>query len=360
MLRRSNWLAGRTLGLISAAVCLTWGCDEAAPKAEHRALSVVLVRETPLFSQIAEDEVIDAEWASDSTLFLSVARGKELLLVAWNGRVSTRVASEGRGPGEVIGAMWLLRRGDSALVSVDILQPRVSWWSINGELLHESNPELPFITGAWSTRDGIVVRVARPRHFTYTWLDDSGRVGANTAFPSERNSAGTSCGYCPSAVSENHRIAMAVSDTTYRFLISNRAGDSLANVSRESIPRVRLSPAQLDSVREDAEALQALFERTRASEATRERFRSRTHPEYATRFISRSVRYDERQWLWVQRSVYSGDSAEIDVFDESSDYFGTVRLPPGTVLRRVSSGRLLITHTNGDSRTVVREYRTGW
>lgn len=356
----SRWLAGRSLGLVSAVLCFVWACDNTSPGSTHRTLALSLVRETPRSSQIAEDEVIDAEWATDSTLFLSVARGKELLLVKWNGSIRTRVASEGRGPGEVIGAMWLLRRGDSALASIDVLQPRVSWWSTNGELLYESNPELPFITGAWSTRDGIVVRVARPSHFTYTWLDDSGRVETNVAFHSERNSGEASCGYCPSAVSGNHRIAMAVADSSYRFLISTRAGDTLQDIGREGIPRVRLSSAQLDSVRADAEALQALFERTRASEATRERFRSRTHPEYMNRFISRSVRYDERQRLWVQRSVISGDSAEIDVFNESSDYVGTIRLPPGTVLRRVSSGRLLVSHTDGNDRTVLKEYRIAW
>ncbi len=176
-------------------------------------------------------------------------------------------------------------------------------------------------------------------------------------FPSQLDDASGSCSYCPSAVSTLGLIARATSDTSYRVLRSRKDGDTLRAIERQGVPRVRLSASQLDSLAEGARKFQELLDRSNASQQQRDRFRSRTHPEFANRFISRSIRFDEEEKLWVQRAVTAGDSAEVDLFDVRSKYLGTMRFPPGAVLRRVSEGRALTTITYANDRTVIAEYR---
>lgn len=324
---------------------------------ENVPLTVELLRRTPASSTFALEEIADVEWATDSTLFLSIARGRELVLVRWDGTLQRRVSGKGRGPGEVLWAPWLLRRNDSTLVSIDIRQLRMSWWSIAGDLVHESSFELPFIAGAWSTPDGIFLRAALTPQWWFVWFDDSGRVVEKRGFTSEAISPNTTCPSCVMAVSPHGSIAMAAADTSYRFLRTSADGDSLPAAGRPEIPRAQLSASQRDSLGGEAQKVEAMLNRLDAPDRIRTRFMSRMDPEFLPRFMARSVRLDESESLWIQRYVTGGDSAEVDVFDARSKYLGTVRFAPGTVLRRVSNGRILTSHTDDAVRTTIVEYR---
>lgn len=308
-------------------------------------------------SVLSNSDVLDIDWATESTLFASTMLGQELDLVRWDGTRQRTVARRGSGPGEVLGAAWLLRQDDSTLVSIDILQPRISWWTIAGDLRHESHPEVPFITGAWSTRSGLVLRIARPTLTTFTWFDDAGRAAQNRAFAAERGSSTSSCGSCATAVGHDGSIAMAIADTSYRFLRIGPDGDTLPPVQRVGHPLVRFSRSQQDSLDVRAQQIEALMDRVGADARTRARFRTRMYPEFLPRFMPRSVFLDSEERLWVQRQVTSGDSAEVDLFDSDADYVGTMRLPPGSTLRRVDAPRLLVSITDPQGRTTIAEFR---
>lgn len=340
-----------TVALLSIVAC------EEPPAVERAVIDVELTRTTPTISVISSDDVLDVAWAAESTLFVSTLLGQQLDLIHWNGTRLRAVARKGNGPGEVQAAAWLLRRDDSTLVSVDILQPRISWWSVSGALRHEVTPELPFITGAWSTRAGLALRIARPTHTSFTWFDDSGRVLLNRGFAAARNSSTTSCGSCATAVGADGSIAMAIADTSYRFLRVGPDGDTLPPVRRLGHPLVRFSPSQQDSLEVRARQIEALMDRVGADARTRARFRTRMYPEFLPRFMPRSVFLDSDERLWVQRQVTYGDSAEVDLFGADSDYLGTMRLPPGSTLRRVNASRLLVSIIDPRGMTTIAEFR---
>lgn len=348
---RSRTLAIRALALLSFLAC------SEPPIADWTPISVALTRATPAVSIVSSDDVLDVTWATDSTLFVSMLLGQQLDLVRWNGTRQRAVARKGNGPGEVQGAAWLLRRDDSTLVSVDIMQPRIAWWSLSGDLRHEVTPELPFITGAWSTGLGLALRIARPTHTTFTWFDDSGRVLFNRAFTAARNSSTSSCGSCATAVGADGLIAMAIADTGYRFLRINVNGDTLRPVDHPGHPLPGFSPSQQDSLEVRAQQIRALMDRINADARTRAQFRARMYPKTRARFMPRSVFLDDDARLWVQRQVTGGDSAEVDLFDADADYIGTIRLPPGSTLRRVDAPRLLVSITDPQGRTTIAEFR---
>lgn len=348
---RSRLSTMSILGLL-----LSSGCAEPSA-AVKRSLDIELVRTTPEVSVFSNDDVLDVTWATESTLFVATLLGQELDLVHWDGTRQHAVARKGNGPGEVQGAAWLLRSDDSTLVSVDILQPRITWWTVAGGLKREANPEVPFITGAWITGAGLVLRVARPTHTTFTWFDDSGGVLQNVAFKAERSSPTSSCGSCATAIGASGLIAMATADTSYRFIRVHMEGDTLQPVERRGIPLVRFSTSQRDSLATRARQIEALLDRTKANDRTRARFRSRMYPEFAPRFMPRSIFVDDDDRLWVQRQVATGDSAEVDLFDVDAEYRGTMRLPPGATLRRVHGARMLMTVTDAQDRTSIAEFR---
>ena len=99
------------------------------------------------------------------------------------------------------------------------------------------------------------------------------------------------------------------------------------------------------------------MDRVDADDRTRARFKTRMYPEFLLPFRARSVFLDEEESLWVQRNVTGGDSAEVDLFDRQSAYLGTIRFAPGTILRRVQRGRVLVSHVNDEFRTTIAEYR---
>lgn len=338
------------LALVSIA------CSE--PAVQHISLKVELLRNTPVTSEFALEEIADVEWVGDSTLFLSIDGGRELDLVRWDGILQRHVARTGQGPGEVLWAPWLLRRNDSTFVSIDLRQLRMSWWSASGNLVYESNFELPFIAGAWSTPKGIFLRAALSKEqWWYVWFNDSGSVVEKRGFTAEPISPNVTCSACAMAVSPHGSIAMGAADTSYRFLRTNSDGESLPVAGRPEVPRARFSASQQDSLAGRALEIEALMDRVDADDRTRARFKTRMYPEFLLPFRARSVFLDEEESLWVQRNVTGGDSAEVDLFDRQSAYLGTIRFAPGTILRRVQRGRVLVSHIDDEFRTTIAEYR---
>jgi hypothetical protein len=344
--------------LAGAAVAVACSSGDPVPGADRR-LSVTDVRRTPLLSSIAEEEVADVEWAADSTLMVAVNAGTEVLVVDWNGRIRRRASRRGSGPGETQGAMWVVRRSDGSMVTLDVLARRISWWTVDGTFLRDAPLDVPMVTGAWDSDRGLVVRTADgSRELAFRVINDSGKSTDAATFPARPASPDASCEFCAAAVSPAGVIAMAVSDTGYTILRSKLDGDSLSSVRRPDVAAVRRSSRERDSVAAVWKGVESrLADRGRLSPYLRDALRrSAASGEYHKRFLPRGILFDDHGWLWAQRSVADGDSATVDIFDERPAFVGTLRLAPGSVLWRVRQGRLLATQRGPREETVIREF----
>lgn len=333
-------------------------CGERIRPATEPPWSVVEIRRTPWVSDISNATILDIGWLGDSVLIASVNQGASLVLLGWDGRIRKRVSRKGRGPGETTGAAWLLTRGDSLFVSIDILNRRAAWWTQSGELRYERQLDLPTITGAWGVNEGIALRTTSGgRSMTYTVLDDSAVTISMYQFPSTSTNPTSSCGYCPSAVSKDGEIAMGVSDTSYRILRTDLDGHWLSPFELAGVPAVRRSPQELAEVSKTWDRMMARLEASGApSEGIEMIRRVAAAQRYKKRFVARTMLFDESGVLWVQRSVSDGDSAAVDVFADSVGHIGTFRLPPAVVMRRVRQNRLLATQMLSTGESIILEF----
>ena len=71
------------------------GCGVTREPISAEQWNVREVRRTPLTSAIAEEEIVDIEWTTDSTLFVAIDGGRQLVLLNWDGTLQRRVSRRG-------------------------------------------------------------------------------------------------------------------------------------------------------------------------------------------------------------------------------------------------------------------------
>ncbi|MHB1296956.1 MAG: SMP-30/gluconolactonase/LRE family protein [Gemmatimonadaceae bacterium] len=332
------------------------GCGD--KHAEARVLEVHEIRRTPVESDLALEEIVDIEWATDSTLFVAVDGGKALVIVGWDGGVRRRVARHGQGPGETQMTVSLVRLGDSVIASVDAAQFRITHWTTTGRFRSDARYQAALTTGAWETDEGLVLKSdALMGQMRFDLLDDSATSVRRASFVSRPSIADVSCVYCPAAVDREGRIAMAVSDTTYRILRTGPDGAPRTPIERPDLAAVRRTPREADSLRARwSDVVGRLSARGMRPEQL-QRVRDVAQKSiYKKRFTARGLAYDSAGSLWAQRAVVDGDSAAIDVYDADAKLLGTIRLPEGTIMRRVRPRLLLVTITLESGEPVIIEY----
>lgn len=309
-------------------------------------------------SEIAGHEVTDIDWSTDSTLFASIERAEELVLVGWDGAIKKRVARKGDGPGEVSFALHVMRADDSSLKAIDVRQFKVKTWSTSGELWSEVRFPAALATGAWMTDEGLVLRTdAGNGEMRFDLLSDSGVSLRRASFASRPSRAETSCSYCRSAVALDGTIAMATSDTSYRILRARSDGSALTPLERRGIPAIPLSKLEGDSITEIYESMaNKIAQRPGMPRSSVERLRASGRMRaFKNRFVGR-FSFDEHSALWVQRQVAEGDSAAVDVYDREARLLGEFRLPTGVVMYRAHHGKVLGSFVTTEGETVLIEW----
>ncbi len=321
---------------------------------------MVQARATPGDSDLSAERIDDILPISDSTLAISVDAGREIWIAGWDGMRRRVVARRGRGPGEVEGAVWLVRSADDRIAAIDVLLRRVQLWTTAGDYIGGWNYDLPTITGAWGLEDGLMLRATgMSSRMDLISLDNAGGVRTARSLPSRAESSRTSCRYCPAAVRMDGTVLLAVSDTSYTFLVGTLSSDSLTAIAGPPIPAIRAPDATRDSIARLWRGIDARLASRGSPAETRERVRSMANGpgrSHLRRFLPRGIHFSRSGALFAQRTVAPADSAEIDEFDSHLVYKRTLRLAPSAVLRGTTARGILVTETANAGQQRLIEY----
>lgn len=351
------------LGAVATAFVAMACGDDRAPVAPT-SVSAIEIRRTPPTSVIAEYELADIAWATDSTFVAAIDGGSSIVLVRWDGSLHRQVARKGDGPGEVRTVFGLARSGNE-LFALDANRFRVLTWTHDGELKRDVPFEPKLAIGMWMTERGLALKVdggfgSGVLHFDVLAAggDSAGRLSRHTVRNTLREPDST-CFYCPSAVSRDGTIASSASDTSYRILRWRADGTPLPPIERPELAAIRRTQREVDSIAEMYEdMIQRFGSRGRMTPRLAARLRESARQNAFKRwFLGRSLVYDDDGRLWVQRQVGDGDSAAIDVFDRRAQLIGIVRLPRGIVMHRANAARILASTLDDEGVLTVLEYR---
>lgn len=297
------------------------------------------------------------------SLLLAIGGGTGLILLGWGDGVGSPIAREGRGPGELLGAGWIVVLENGDLAVVDGTQHKLQIWSRSGRLRHDVRVDAPLITGAWHAGGDLVLRTSP----SMSWMEfvrvetKSGSVSRpeGARWLSNSGSSSQSCRYCAASVRDDGLVALAVSDTTYRVLLRTLSGDSVGTIERAGVPAVRFSQNERDSIagiwREMAQLTRA--RRGDALAARLEALARRPGKEFKPRFLARGILFGTDGMLYLQPTVEQGDSATVDVFDRDLRFVTAMRLPPGSVIQHATESYLLILEETESGLNTVKEYR---
>ena len=361
--RVSAWHAvARTRRLFSFSLlaAIATGCAGDVARVHPTVTSARLERASRVGSPVSQEDIEDIERISESILAVSVDGGREIWLVGWDGSRMSIVARRGRGPGEVEGAVWIVRLTPDEFVAVDVLLRRAIAWGADGKMIREWAYDLPAVTGVWASQGRLVLRTTSDASgLDFVTLDATGATIGSRRFPSLAESPQTSCRYCPAAVGQDGTIAMAVSDTSYRWILTGMAQQKTRLVEGPAFAAVPSPPHHRDSIADLWRAIgERLSERGAPAEATARVGAIASAPgrAYLRRFVSRTAMFDDEGRFYVQRTGLAGDSVQVDAFSPDLAFASTYLLPPLSVLRRAYDTRLLVTRTLPDGSTVIEEY----
>lgn len=336
------------------------GCFDAVEPNPLPAVTARLERATPTASQISDEVIEDVEPVSDSLLLVAVNRGREIWMIQWDGSRKQLVARGGRGPGEVEGAVWIARVGPNAFATVDILLRRVLLWDATGRNIGGWGYELPSVTGVWSAADRLILRATRDASsMELHEFSASGAALSSAKFVSGSESPTLSCRYCPAAVRQDGAVAMSVSDTSYRLIITNLQGDSSRLVDGPRVAALAMPARQLDSIARMWDSIGVRL-RNRGAPAAAiaqvEALAKAPGRSFLRRIVSRTATFDERGRLYLQRTALPGDSVWVDEFSDTFAFTRSIALPPGSTIRRLYSNRIILTRMLDDGTTILEEY----
>ena len=287
-------LAGRVArrAALALVTVVSVGCDNVRESLPAEQWSVREVRRTPLTSAIAEEEIVDVEWATDSTLLVAIDGGRQLVLLNWDGTLQRRVSRRGSGPGETHSLL-----DDSARVIT--------------QAAFDSRPRVPDISCGYCpsavSADGIIAMATSDTSYRIlrTRLDSVVLPAIERPeLPSVALSA-----------AEADSIAARWEDFAQR-MVARGASDEIVTRLKEMGGQSR----------------------------------------FKKRFPGRGLEFDESASLWVQINVADGDSAAVHVFGADARLTGEFRLPQGMVMRRVRDGVVLATAVLETGETVAVEY----
>lgn len=346
------------------ALALYSSCAATDDSRSGKVIGLRELRRLDVESVAGSELIADVAWTHSSSIMAAFSGGAELLLLRWSADEVHRIAGPGSGPGEAKQIQWVLRMGDSAMATIDATLMRAYLWDSLGTLVSSVDLGSRKVLGAWETRGGIALKVgAGATAVAFLRLNGDAGESERREYPSTtalplRSDA--TCDFCPAAVSTDGTLAMAVSDTSYRILRVDAAGRALAPIEQATVPAVRRSAEEIDSINGVWDRVAAVIgSDERISPANVNRFRERGRDlQFKPRFTARGLRYDEDGRLWAQLAVNAGDSARVDVFSRLGEIVGTLRLPPGSTVRQVAQGRLLVTEEHEDGRVVIVEYQT--
>ncbi len=331
----------RLIAWVAAAlVGCTVETDDAATTSAPRIASRVERRvSTGALSLTSLD---DATLTSNGGIAIAADAGR---LIAAFESASARwsiLARRGDGPGEVRTARWVLHDVGIGLLAVDASSHRVLRWAGVDDAMHTMPLEGRTITAAWLFGDTLTIRYAPASEpVVLAAYGPTGDTIRTVRIPVRLPSSELGCGHCPAAVSSDGRIAIAVSDTSYRVLEYDWRGALLGEWSRRGVPLVPRSRREADSLRRVwdmvAGRISAAGTTTDAAQRVAELATQSTHHK---RFFARGMHFDG-SCLLLQRSVASEDSAAIDLFGRDRAFIGVIRLPPGARLHQARDGLLL-------------------
>jgi hypothetical protein len=335
--------------LVLVAQTAAMSCDT-EPAKQHPRVGIEVIGTSPLLDDPRIASIVDAVWATDSTLIATINGGSALAAIHLDGAVERIFATSGNGPGEVASALWLDIGGDTAVVSFDVGNSRVSWWSLTGTHLRSLRLDQAPFYGGWVTPAGMVIKAAGAGTVRFLRMTTAGQLLGTVALDARASSPDATCGYCPGAVRSDGLVAAAASDTSYRILLAAEGSRQVAYAERRSLPAIPLSPLERDSAAAVwQKAIDYMTSRPATTPASLERFRAIAGQQvFKKRFLHNAFWYDTSDRLWVQRSVTAGDSAALDLFDRDGKFVAAFLLPPAARVLDIRRDKILASLENSN------------
>lgn len=348
-----------TIAGIFATICALSSCDSSRhAKDLNRTLAVLHKRY--VVDSIGEFGVlVDADWLTDSTIVLVAESGTSIRVVDASG-VARQIARNGDGPGEVRGVRNVIRVGADQFIAIDGASSRASYWTIEGNLLHDVRLRGSYISGAWSTDSGVIVRTHDEGRsaIELVHLDastDSQPIVRRLPFSGNRSES--PCQYCKIALGRDLSVVSHImDDSAYRLLRFTSAGQPKPPLVREGVPLVARSKTELDSIAQFRTRFISQRESAVERRAFKEAFDQLPISPMKYRFMG-AVIVDRELNIWIQRQTASGAPVEVDVFDRGGTFEFTVLLPEGSRLVRSQGGRILVFRNSENGDQSVEEYR---
>jgi hypothetical protein len=292
---------------------------------------------------------VDAAWLVARDTVLIAADGGRLVAqsagVGWD-----TLALQGDGPGEVRGTLWVLATDGGTRVGVDASAHRVQHWAPSGRFAASFALAPATITGAWVMADALIVRYAvSPTEVRIVRYAMSGDSLGSVQLPAALPSSVLGCGHCPAAVSASGRIAIAVSDTTYRIVEYDWAGQPVGQWERATVRLVDHDATEIDSLVRLWGMVQARVAEAGGTDVSGRIGAMQRYSRWHKRFLPRGLHF-AGDCLLAQRTVARGDSAEVDVFDATRRFRGLLRMAPGSRLQQAQAQQLLTSHEEDDGR----------
>lgn len=330
------------------AIAMMFGCSN------DRAAAPDLTFATPTYiDEISSESLkgyssVDAVLGLDSLRAIAVVDGGESVVqFTWGEESGTVIARKGRGPGEVLSASWLGRTGRDGFVVVEGTGGSIHWYRNDLSLIRSTPVPSGILAGAWMTQRGLVLRISESTlTMAFVRIEEAGEPPTSILSSASSMDIPTqSCRYCPATVARSGTIVAAASDTSYRLLRWDSSGDSLSPITRSDVPAVSFSTAEQDSISTIWTTLQQNA-RARGRDDIAQRLRvlaESPRRRFKTRFASTGLIFDDAGWLFVQLNVSRGAEEQLDVFDSTGAYRGSIGLKPGSTVRDVFGGTLLVT-----------------
>ncbi len=341
--RRAIRTAATALLLFACSLLLfgTIGCSDEgrAPAPAYRLQSI---RSITAPESIAGGELIDADLLGEIGIVFASGRGRELLLLRWDGTFA-QLARYGQGPCELALAGGLVVSPDGTIRVSDSRNRRIQTYTIEGCESEVSLPSL-FISRMWSSTSGVLVHAQRTSRSSVLLLRvDSASVKPTAELPFSGDPTRSLCTYCWMTVAPDGSIYSRVqADTVYRIARYSASGRPAGFIERNGVPIVEMSDDDRDSVE--------MFRRSLPARAPNEAARRsiemaiEASPISAYKFLFAGMPLvDAHNHLFIARSSNMGMPVPVDVFDAPSGRFlGEVRLPAGSKLVKSTEHGILV------------------
>ena len=347
-----------TLG--SALVAAALGCDENAGY-ESRQFQAHLVREVVIPASIYSGEINAADELDESEIVFVSGEGSVFSLLNWSGHART-IGRKGSGPCELGGVSTVLTVRPGVFLSVDAGNRRIQEWSANGRCRHETLHTSLFLSQAWLTKFGPLIRVQRESRSSILLMlrsDSGGQLKQQLELPIASDGVSSTCVYCYMAVARDGSVYSYVfNDTHYRVLRFAPRGAPRPVLERANVPLIQFAQSEKDSItefrrwlieQEPTAMLRAILAKASLEVPI---------PEVKRRFRFTPIVFERLGLLLLTRSSAFGSSVPVDLFDLASGKFmGEIALPVGSRVLRANDRGLLVVGENSTGEPIFSQYQ---